>query len=1277
MRIQIKYILLIISFLLVCKVNIAQENFAKNVSSSVSDGEKLLISYDITGNSNAKIFSVVMMITSGGKQVKASSVYGDVGSNIQAGNEKAIVWYYKNDFDGDIKNVTVDIYAYKENEPQAIFKIYSISNNGYAPCELVFSNSSSYANEYQWDFGDTESGSLNYSFKKEPLHVYKKGGVYSIALTARNTQLHVENKYYQSIEIKSYEKTVADFIIDGNNQLPPAKVQFINKSINADVFQWDFGDPLSKSKNVSTKKDAKHKYSNAGTFTVRLIAKSNYSKLNDTITKEVVLEQKLVPEAKFLLTKSSEVVPSTVVFKNMSTGGTNYKWNFGDPTSGDNNVSEDTDPAHTYTKPGTYQVELLTYGMGQKKPSRITEMVTINALPKPPKAKYSITNNNVLGPATIIFSNSSVNAKDYKWDFGDPASGANNESDKVNPTHTYKNAGTYKVVLTVTNEDFKEVSTYSDNVIVTRAGNPPVAKFTIQNNNATAPAEISFTNLSENADSYSWSFGDTSLGENTSTEKSPKHRYTKEGRYKVVLTVRNTKTGEESLFSDNVKINKPAKPKVKPVASFSLEKTTLPSPAIVSFTNKSSNANSFLWDFGDSKSADNSSVLKHPTHVYSSPGKYTVVLKVTDDAGETEQFTSIVTVTEPPKPTIQPVAKWSFDDKEMVAPASVSFTNKSSDADTYEWDFGDSDSPDNTSAVANPTHTFKNAGSYNVKVTVTNTSSGLSSSFSNLILISAPAIIPVANFEIQSNGATSPATVIFTDKSTNADSYSWNFGDPSSGDLNVSDKVNPQHIFKNSGEYNVILTVTNKDSDEKVIVGKTVVVNKPIVPPVANFESTIKGEFAPLSIEFKNNSTNADMFVWDFGDRNSEENSSSLEAPNHYYKTPGTYKITLEAGSSLTDIKDTISKEVVIKSSVVTFIKSKELPGNNKTAYSIARARNDEFFIVLGNLKNKSTIVKMNNKGDIVGSKQFDNQLFDIIAKEKKKDFFVLGVNSSGKLFVQNINQSLKVEDAIVSKNYKKFKTNYAAPKFALGTTNEIGIIANTINDKYPINLMFEKTDVNGNPIVLSDRTFKYIGVKLANDIIPVSNGGFCITGFWQKDSKTLKSVLFSRINEEGRGEIHLISGSTNSIGFDIEESYQNGYAILRAKENFEDKNKYELSFIIINKDGSPTDCASSLPCYIRKEDILKYKPTLLKTEDGYLIVSHAFNGADYDVKLLWFDTSGNILVRLEEIKLPGNQFVTDAIQTSDGGLLIVGTSREKNNFKAMVIKTDSLGKIY
>src|SRR5690606_38628850 len=65
----------------------------------------------------------------------------------------------------------------------------------------------------------------------------------------------------------------------------------------------------------------------------------------------------------------------------------------------------------------------------------------------------------------------------------------------------------------------------------------PLASFSLESDNYfQAPATITFTNTSQNADSYTWDFGDGQQ----STEQNPTHEYTAPGTYLVELVAKNT-----------------------------------------------------------------------------------------------------------------------------------------------------------------------------------------------------------------------------------------------------------------------------------------------------------------------------------------------------------------------------------------------------------------------------------------------------------------------------------------------------------------------------------------------------------------------------------------------------------------------------------------------------------------------------------------------------------------------------------------------------------------
>ena len=119
--------------------------------------------------------------------------------------------------------------------------------------------------------------------------------------------------------------------------------------------------------------------------------------------------------------------------------------------------------------------------------------------------------------------------------------------------------------------------------------------------------KIEFVNISKNAKSFEWNFGDGK----TSTAFSPTHTYTSNGTYTVSLIAKNAKG--ESEVTKTVKITKVdnwdnggddnggGNNNVLPKADF--ECYPHDSNFTVRFVNKSTNADTYLWNFGDGKTS--------------------------------------------------------------------------------------------------------------------------------------------------------------------------------------------------------------------------------------------------------------------------------------------------------------------------------------------------------------------------------------------------------------------------------------------------------------------------------------------------------------------------------------------------------------------------------------------------------------------------------------------------------------------------------------------------
>ena len=128
-------------------------------------------------------------------------------------------------------------------------------------------------------------------------------------------------------------------------------------------------------------------------------------------------------------------------------------------------------------------------------------------------------------------------------------------------------------------------------------------------------------------------------------------------------------------------------------------------------------------------------------------------------------------------------------------------------------------------------------------------------------------------------------------------SYAWSFGTDAMPYSN-SDLEGPHAIsFANAGTQNVTLWVSNSAGIDSITQSFTVEPQ----PEAAFIFMEENGAFT-----FQNNSLNADSYIWDFGDGNTDTGTD----PTHTYSQSDTYTITLSAYSELCDETVTFEQTV-------------------------------------------------------------------------------------------------------------------------------------------------------------------------------------------------------------------------------------------------------------------------------------------------------------------------------------------------------------------------------
>jgi hypothetical protein len=133
-----------------------------------------------------------------------------------------------------------------------------------------------------------------------------------------------------------------------------------------------------------------------------------------------------------------------------------WSWDFGDPASGINNTSTLQNPTHIYTAPGVYiaclYISVVTSD-GLTCQDTICKDVIVQQASADPcdslQAWFSATGNLVVSFNDLSTLAAGMVYSGWSWNFGDPASGANNVSSLQNPVHNFSAPGIYLVCLIV------------------------------------------------------------------------------------------------------------------------------------------------------------------------------------------------------------------------------------------------------------------------------------------------------------------------------------------------------------------------------------------------------------------------------------------------------------------------------------------------------------------------------------------------------------------------------------------------------------------------------------------------------------------------------------------------------------------------------------------------------------------------------------------------------------------------------------------------------------
>jgi len=318
--------------------------------------------------------------------------------------------------------------------------------SGCVPLKVDFADTLALGKSYIWNFGDGSAEMVTTDPKLS--HTFNAVGDYLVRLISiDSSKCNIADSAYTTIRVRS-DKVVIGFTPKKLLPCESANYEFVNTSYVASSgraftntsFTWDFGDktPLV----VTNNNTVPHSFPGVGVYKVKLL-------LTDTgfcnAPDSVVIDLRIAANLKAQIqTPASGCAPYTAIIDNISEGGQQFFWDFGDGTT---STTTETSFTHLYSIPGKYIIKLNAIDSGTCNTTDSTNAAIV--VSDKPTASYTYTPNPPQENTAVDFLNSSTGATRYVWQFGD--GDTLRTASQANVQHIYNSTGTFNTLLIALN----------------------------------------------------------------------------------------------------------------------------------------------------------------------------------------------------------------------------------------------------------------------------------------------------------------------------------------------------------------------------------------------------------------------------------------------------------------------------------------------------------------------------------------------------------------------------------------------------------------------------------------------------------------------------------------------------------------------------------------------------------------------------------------------------------------------------------------------------------
>lgn len=316
--------------------------------------------------------------------------------------------------------------------------------SGCVPLTVTFKDTIANATKYIWSFGDGSPDATTTT----PIvqHLYTAIGDYNVRLVSIDSNTcNIADTSYTILRVRN-DDAFPSFTVTRLLPCTSLNYSFTNtsnfpsgKPFKSNSFTWDFGDGTTQTAGGQT---VTHSYAAAGTYNVKLILNdTNYCNSPDTAFESLKVAPLVV--AKFE-TNTAGCMPYNATFKNTSTAGTDFIWDFGDGSP----ISTATNPTHNYTTAGNFTIKLKAIDNGTCNKIDSTSF-TITVSPNP-NSSFDFNPKPPQINTPVTFINNSVGGNKYSWHFGDGDSLVTNNIN-ASVLHQYNETKLFNACLIVSN----------------------------------------------------------------------------------------------------------------------------------------------------------------------------------------------------------------------------------------------------------------------------------------------------------------------------------------------------------------------------------------------------------------------------------------------------------------------------------------------------------------------------------------------------------------------------------------------------------------------------------------------------------------------------------------------------------------------------------------------------------------------------------------------------------------------------------------------------------